>query len=771
MKSVFKQYLDIIDKTFIISETDLKGIITYCNENFAKISKYRPEEIIGKPHSLVRHPDTPKETFKELWDTIKRGEIWMGLLKNRAKDGSPYYVKTVIAPIKDEKGENIYYVSFRQDVTELEETKQKLQIEKKFIEAILDNSNNIIILTKNDKIIAVNKKFYEILPFEDFENLEIKDIFDKKCIYKEWDETLKEDQKVCITDKNNSPKVFNVFLNEFTFENKTYKVYTLSDITEIEEARRQAEENQKIKEIFLANISHEMRTPLNSIIGFTELLKKTNLNQTQKNYLKYIEESSKFLLDIVNEILDFSKIEANKLPIEKIPANIYENIMETYHLVLPLAKKKGIELILDIKNLNEGYIFDPIRLKQILTNLLTNAIKFTDKGFVKLQIDGLNFKIIDTGIGIEKSKLEKIFNPFEQAEANITRKYGGTGLGLSITKKLIELLGGKIKVTSEVGKGTIFEFSLDLEPCDFCKLSQKIDGIKIIENRYEKEIKEFFKQFCEIGKGIVVTTNEKIAIEENGILIGEECDKCVSVPEENYLYELYYTLYNFEEKAEKFKVKKGKILIADDYEFNRIYIYEFLKDFDLKFRFAKNGKEALNQALKEDFDLILMDVNMPKLNGIEAAKLIKKEKNIPIIAMTAYATKEEIEELKKYFDDYITKPIDNKILVEKINKFLSQNQAIKYSSQTFKISLEDSHKLYKEFLKSTKNNLKELEEALKNENFEEIERYFHTIKGSSGYFGLNEISETALKGMEKAQKKKLPVEEFKKMKNEIEQLF
>jgi len=744
--------LNLLDNHLIISKTDKNGIITYANEAFSKISKFKKEELIGKPHSIVRHPSMPKEFFKKLWNTIKKGEIWEGVIKNRAKDGSTYFVKTVIIPII-ENGEIKEYLALRQDVTKIIKTQRQLAVEKTLLQKVLDNSNNIIIIRKNNRVIKVNKRFFEVFPYKSLKEF----LKSGKKIYELFEDFLPEDEnkfkkghlfKVSIIDKHNKKRIFNLFVNKFRLKKDNYAVLTLNDITEIEEEKEKAQKLEKLKSQFLANISHEIRTPLTSLLGYINLLENSNLNPTQKEYLNIMKQSGEFILEIVNSILDFSKIESGKMSLELKENNIYEVIISTFNSLKPLTQKKGIDFILEIKNLKECYIFDSLRLRQILTNLLNNAIKFTESGYVKLEINGLDFKVIDTGIGIEKDKLNKIFEAYLQAKEDTSRKFGGTGLGLAITKKLIEMMGGEIKVESEVNKGSVFSFNLDLKECDKFRLKEKISSVTLQNNKFEKDFIKFFN-FLEIpitnNSNIIITTDKNL---KNAILIEDE---------KNYLYEAYYKLYNlYSQEKEEHLSFKGKVLIADDYEFNRKLIKDLLKNYNIKLDFAKDGEEALNKALKNNYDLILMDITMPKINGLEAAKKIKSQKNIPIIAMTAHAFKNDLEKFLEVMDDYLVKPFKKKELICILKKYL-KTQKLKGNilnvSQKLDLSYDEAKDLVNTFLKSIKKDLPILKEAIKNKDYETIYKEFHKIKSSSGYLGLDDLSNMSYKLMLEAKNK------------------
>jgi len=365
-------------------------------------------------------------------------------------------------------------------------------------------------------------------------------------------------------------------------------------------------EAQKAKSIFLANMSHEIRTPLNAIVGFIDLLKEKNLDEESKKYINVVSNSSKMLLNILNDILDLSKIEAGKLTIEKVIFNLKEEIL----VVLDLLRLKAIEKHINLKeefiNLPKFIKNDPTRLKQIIINLLSNAIKFTPENkniYARFEYkdNKLFVSIRDEGIGMTPEQAEKIFEPFKQADDSTTRKYGGTGLGVTISKKIVELFGGELKLKTEPNKGSEFYFEIPVE---------------VVED-YEKkeiEIKDSFN---------------------------------------------------------------AKVLMVEDNKANQMFLGVVLKKLNLTYDIANNGKEAIEKYKNDNYDIILMDENMPIMNGIEAVKHIReyeKTHNLihtPIISVTANALEGDKERfLKAGFDGYVAKPIDINKLKEILSKFL-----------------------------------------------------------------------------------------------------
>ena len=384
-----------------------------------------------------------------------------------------------------------------------------------------------------------------------------------------------------------------------------------------------AEAENKAKSEFLANMSHEIRTPLNGIIGFTELLMKTELVDMQKKYMTTVRQSAHSLLDIINDVLDFSKIEAGKLNLHIEKIDIFENLNQIIDLISYESSLKKLRLDLDCnKNVPKFLLVDVLRLKQIVINLLGNAVKFTEKGVVKLKVfcldkcDGSEFKIrfsvIDSGIGIADENLKKIFKAFSQVDSSNTKKFGGTGLGLTISNQLLALMNSSLQLESEVGVGSNFYFDLVLKSDD---------------------------------------TNIKLPA-QNDILVAK---------------------YNDEENV---KISKQlKIMVVEDNKINMLLLSTILKNcIDKPIIFeCFNGEEAVKNIEEFIPDLIFMDIQMPVLNGYEATKIIRKKNiQIPIIAITAGTIQEEKENcLKAGMNDYVSKPILKGAIEEVIAKWIS----------------------------------------------------------------------------------------------------
>jgi signal transduction histidine kinase/CheY-like chemotaxis protein len=377
----------------------------------------------------------------------------------------------------------------------------------------------------------------------------------------------------------------------------------------------------KAKSQFLATMSHEIRTPMNSILGFSELLAEEPLSDSQKEYVQLIRNSSNTLLTLINDILDFSKIEAGKLAVQKTQTPLHVLLEEMESMFRPPAVAKGLELaVLQCEEIPRTIHTDPVRIRQCLINLINNAIKFTQTGHVYVNVSRkqqqdktfIQFDIEDTGIGIAPDKQDKIFELFTQADNTTSQKYGGTGLGLAISKKLAKLLGGELTVISQPGVGSVFTITIDAGPV----------GEENSWNKYER---------------------------------AEEIQK--------------------EPQPKPIPPKKGeakKILLAEDNPVNQQLMQVLLRKMGYEINLVENGKLAVEALEKASYDIILMDIQMPEMNGLEATRAIRQKGiKTPIVAITANALKGDREQcLEAGCDDYLSKPVDKYDLEEMINKYL-----------------------------------------------------------------------------------------------------
>ena len=609
-------------------------------------------------------------------------------------------------------------------------------------------------------------------------------------------------------------------------------------------AKQQAEQANMAKSEFLANMSHEIRTPLNGVIGFTELVLKTDLSETQHQYLSIVNQSANALLNIINDILDFSKIESGKLELDIDKYDLYEFSSQVSDIVSYQAQHKGLEMLLNVAtNLPRYAWFDEVRLKQILINLLGNAVKFTSNGEIELKVtplqmkeDGkarIRFEVRDTGIGIKPEKQYKIFEAFRQEDASTTKKYGGTGLGLTISNKLLALMGSHLQIKSNINEGSTFYFDIDLAtadaPADRWESLEKIRQVLIVDDndnnrtilkemlslkdiactearsgfealdtlargeRYDvilmdyhmpymdgletvKKIRHHFGRLPE-EQGVILlhssSDDERIIRVCDQLDIGLRIVKPIKI---NELYNSLSMLIRKEKREKRHKQEKeeqwigGKlnILIVEDNPVNMLLATTIVRRIaqDARIYEAQDGMEALRICRGQIPDLILMDVQMPVMNGYEATRKIREMtggQRVPIIALTAGNLKGEREKcIEAGMNDFIGKPLVQQKLLHLFRKWLTVVIEEGPVALTTEQEAKDTHfdigtletylvgedrSVLKQLLKLTIDELKssvaELQSAAAAVDIRKINRIGHKIRGTSQIIGLIKLAHIA----------------------------
>ena len=618
-----------LDASTIVDITDKDGNIIFVNDNYVKISKYSVKELVGESHKKVNSAFHTATFMRTLWNDISQGKIWHNEIRNKAKDGSFYWLNMTIVPFLDDKGIPYQYVAISIDITN-----QKL-LEKELTEA---------------------KVFAELAT------------------------VLAEEAKISA-----------------------------------ENAKGKAEEAVKSKQQFLSNMSHEIRTPMNAIIGFTKVILKTELTAKQKEYLMAIKLSGDALIVLINDILDLAKVDAGKMIFEKTPFKLKLSIKAMLHLFETKIHEKNLKLITQYdKKIPDVLVGDPIRLHQIILNLVSNAVKFTNEGTITVSVSlvsenqnevSILFAISDTGIGIKDKKIEQVFENFQQATSGTSRLFGGTGLGLAIVKQLVHAQDGTINVVSEFGKGSTFSFTLN-----FMKTSA--------EAVLEPEI-------------IELNTD----------------------------------------------VKDTKILVVEDMELNQLLMKTILDDFGFECEIAANGKIAIAkleaQTDLKPFDIILMDLQMPEMNGFEATEYIREtmRSTIPIIALTADVTTVDVAKCRAVgMDDYISKPVNERLLYSKLISLIKKpvviieqitvndviTEKIKYVDLTYLTKLTKANpilmtELINSYLTQTPTLIRTMKQSFQEKNWKLLNATVHKMLPSFNIIGLSpDITEIARKIQEYA---------------------
>jgi PAS domain S-box-containing protein len=650
----------VLERHAIVSETDVKGRITYANEEFCRISGYSRDELIGQDHRILNSNVHVPGFWKNMYATIAKGGVWQAEVCNKAKDGSLYWLLSTNTAARDSNGKVTGYISVRSDITanktretELlhaqraalkariaaESAVATLELQKR----VVDRHSGVAETDAEGLITYVNDEFCRLSGYSRPELLGrslsiLNSGTHTKEFWKNMYETLAKDEvwqaEVC--DKSKDGSLFwqlatNAAVRD-SYGNINGYISISTNITpaktreaelqkakdELTAAKSEAEAATVAKSEFLATMSHEIRTPMNGVMGMLGLLIDTELSSEQRRYARTARESADSLLTIIDDILDYSKLEAKRVELEKTTFSTSQVVDGVTSLLGTRAHQKQLTLSCNVSDdLPPWIVGDPTRVRQVLYNLVGNAIKFTDKGGVNISsthetVGSSNvkvlFQITDTGIGLTNEAREKLFTRFTQADSSTTRKFGGTGLGLAICKQLVKMMGGEIGVDSEPGKGSTFWFTIT----------------------------------CPIGKCPIEEANQIT-------------DKDAAAP-----------------------IHKLRILVAEDNSVNQMFITTLLGKRGHFVDVVSNGAEAVEAIQKAPYDLILMDIQMPEMDGPTATRTIRKLNGsiarIPIIALTANAMHGQKEiYLEAGMNDHVTKPVKVDVLFAAMTRVLRES--------------------------------------------------------------------------------------------------
>ncbi|MCF7843651.1 PAS-domain containing protein [Candidatus Gracilibacteria bacterium] len=639
--------------------TDKEGFIEYVNPRFEELTGYSSEEAIGQNPRIIQSNITPKEVYVEMWGIILQGGEWRGEICNRKKNGELFWEHIVISGLLDDNGKISHFIAVKTDITEKMEIERKVLRQNKLFKSVLDNfpggitlfDSELNLLVHNDQFTSllnlpselINRPsvtFADFIRFNaergEYGSVDVEQfVSDQVEIARKFQPHRKE--RKCssgvVLGIRGAPIPDGGFVtiylditeikkaeDELKLHRDNLECIVSERTAQIVEAKEVAEMANKAKSTFLANMSHEIRTPMNGVLGMTDILLRGNLTTEQRRQLGIVKSSGTHLLSVISNILDISKIEAGMLVLEKESIDINSILVDSVTLQASAAKSKNIGLVMsETISWPSNLLGDATRIKQALINLIGNAIKFTERGYVTVTVKKeseskenivVRFKVTDTGVGISPDAIARVFNIFEQADSSTTRKYGGTGLGLSITKRIARLMGGDIGVKSTLGKGSTFWFTICLSKSE---------------------------------------RRENIERQDEG------------VPTEDLIK----------------KYHNGKrALVVDDEPINCEVAKMQLEYVDLIVDIASDGEEALQLTSKYDYDVIFMDMQMPKVDGLDATKHIRKlqtHQKTPIIAMTANVFPEDREKcISAGMNDFMVKPFTPEVLLEMLLKWLQK---------------------------------------------------------------------------------------------------
>jgi PAS domain S-box-containing protein len=648
--------------------SDAVGNKNYFNKTLLDYVGIPGEALKGRGWKKIIHPDDRKRN-EEVWQqSVSTGNDYEAENRLLRKDGVYLWHLTRAVALRDEDGRIKGWVGSKTEIQEQKEQKEVLEksmaartFELKEANQELELKHRELFITKEKLLTEYSRSLIEasLDPLVTINTegkvtdmnqatINITGISREKLTGSDFFDYFTEPQKARtvyeqvfangsianspLTLRHTDNKLTDVLLNGSVYKDGKGKVQGVvlvaRDVTEekriatelteaivfaelatgmAEDAKAKAEDAVKAKQQFLSNMSHEIRTPMNAIIGFTKVVLKTELNVKQREYLNAIKQSGNSMIVLINDILDLAKVDAGKMTFEKMPFKLESSISAMVHLFEAKIEEKNLKLIKDYdKHIPEVLLGDPVRLHQIILNLVSNAVKFTAKGNITIAVKLLKedqehatieFAISDTGIGISEGKLETIFENFQQASSGTSRLYGGTGLGLAIVKQLVEGQHGTIQVQSKPEAGSTFRFTLAFQK-----------------------------------------TNDRAEPDTELLELDTE-------------------------------LKHIKVLVVEDMALNQLLMKTLLDDFGFERDIAANGKIAIEKLAKKNYDIVLMDLQMPEMNGFEATEHIRNtmRSTIPIIALTADVTTVDLEKCKAVgMNDYIAKPVDERVLYSKI---------------------------------------------------------------------------------------------------------
>jgi two-component system sensor histidine kinase/response regulator len=865
-EAVYKSLIESLPLN--VFRKDLQGRFVDGNQRFCDTIGKPLVEIIGKSDADFFPPEQVQKYRNDDVHVMETGEILDAVEAYIKQSGEKLYVQVLKAPVRNARGKIVGVQGMFWDVTErMRADEAARRSDARFRKLVQSSLIGVFVADLDGQILDANDAFFDIIGYSKDDRAENR---------LRWDALTPEEHRAADRaaieqlhahgtcrpwekeyfhkDGRRVPILIGVTMLE---RGGSECICFVVDITrqkqteqELKAAKEAADLANKAKSQFLANMSHEVRTPMNAIIGITELVLNTPLAPKQAEYLRMVMQSAESLLGIINDVLDFSKVESGRVELEHLPFSLRETIGDAVKSLALRSHDKGLELALDVsRDVPDWLTGDSGRLRQVVINLVANAIKFTHRGEVVVKVDVderydhqavLKFCVTDTGIGIPADKLEKVFEAFEQADASTTRNYGGTGLGLAIVRRLVELMQGKIWVESTVAEGSRFYFTVRLAICDDPqpqRIAPRRGALKgtralvVDDNATNRRIVSDVLTSWELmpttcanatealselrtafrgGRPFELLLSDVNMPETDGFSLLEQIRRDPSVADitaimltsgdrqedaarcqnlgvsqrlmkpikQSELHDAILDALQIEPRktaAEEASAAAAapatrplRLLLAEDSLVNQRLAVGLLERHGHRVTIANNGRQAVDLASDEGFDAILMDVQMPEMDGLEATRRIRQQerqtgRHVPIIAMTAHALKGDRERcLDCGMDEYVAKPVRERQLLNALRNVLGDEVALPPAEQPEPISeLDDriidwdaalkicagDHGLLRDiaeaFLEEHPRRIDELRRAIDTADWELLHRAAHTIKGSMRYFGAHAVFDRA----------------------------
>jgi two-component system, sensor histidine kinase and response regulator len=767
-----------------IVATDTAGRIRYVNRRFTTVTGWTEEEVVGRGLGELAGGGPAAAALEQVRRRVGAGREWRGELPARTKDGTPFWEFASVTPVLNSQGKVVLFLKVSEDVTERKRAYEELARSEAELRAIFDSSGlGMAIIGVEGKILEANNALAAAAGREPgalagasfislFHPDEASDLRTGLARLMEGElDILRSERRLADSPARTGAgwATLTATMARTLAGRPRFSLAIVEDVTqrrrmeeELRTARDQAEAAARTRSEFLANMSHEIRTPIHAVIGNTELLLETALNEEQRDYCDTVRLSAEVLLTLINDVLDISKIESGRLELEDIPFDVCAVVEEAVGLVSLQAHKKGLEIVTYFpEGLPHLVIGDPLRLRQVLVNLLNNAVKFTAAGEVVVSVERaeedsssvvLAFRVRDTGIGIPREKQQNLFQAFTQLDSSTTRRYGGTGLGLAICRSLSEVMGGEIGVESSPGAGSTFWFTARLvkQPLadqyaavrgDFfggdrvlvvddnpsaraalmaylaswgCKASEVPDGAAALSLLRGKAgtPEAFLTALIDLrlpgmdgwqlasevnadtginATRLILLTPFGLSAEEAKMKLLRWFDAYLTKPvTKAALLEALFRVSSQEaelegadesaeaaepaEPSDEAAAQGVRVLLAEDNEVNQELFATILRKLGYPLETARDGREAVQKAMAGRFDIVFMDVQMPVLNGLEAAREMRAAGfGAPIVAVTASVRKEDRAQCRESgMDDILSKPFRKQELAAMLEKWGSR---------------------------------------------------------------------------------------------------